>query len=370
MPSTSPGWGRGFARGRGTRLAWVKMDGENGNPLEGRQGIGRALEEAREEVGLSLRDVEEGTRIRSRYLRALEREEFDVLPAVYVLGSLKTYGDFLGLDGAALSRQLKASLLEPEEPEAQPAVAGGRRDEDDEYGAGPVWAVGFDQLFVGAGIILISVLAIMTLVAAIAQQEEPLVSQLDEPSTPEPPSEMALAGNVEGTIPQDRRADGTPNATSSEKDDESDEPKEPDSGGEDGDQSEKEDRPSIFGDVEFVPMSPSPEPSPATASASASAPASAPASTPASTMPSSASPEPPDPPAERPGRASASAEPSATGSPPPDVVSSPASAPSRQPAAAPAGSGAQRLAPAQERGQVSAAVDRQIGETFGKVGLD
>ncbi len=62
--------------------------------------IGRSLERARTERGLSLWQVEEATKIRVRYLRDLERENFDVLPAVYVLGSLKTYADYLELNGS------------------------------------------------------------------------------------------------------------------------------------------------------------------------------------------------------------------------------------------------------------------------------
>ena len=160
--------------------------------------IGRSLERARTERGLALWQVEEATKIRARYLRDLERENFDVLPAVYVLGSLKTYADFLGLDGAALSRQLKASLVEPAEADApdQPAALGDARDEDDEYEAAPVPAVGFDQLFLGMGVILVSILAVMTIVTAVAQGDESPISQLDQPSAPEAPSEIALAGNV------------------------------------------------------------------------------------------------------------------------------------------------------------------------------
>ena len=82
------------------------MSGEAGNPLTGLE-IGSTLKRAREKRGLSLQQVEEATKIRSRYLRDLENENFDVLPAVYVLGSLKTYAEHLGLDGAAMTRELK-----------------------------------------------------------------------------------------------------------------------------------------------------------------------------------------------------------------------------------------------------------------------
>jgi cytoskeleton protein RodZ len=70
--------------------------------------IGQILEKARKERGLTLDEVENATKIRKRYLSGLEREDFGVLPdAVYVQGFLKTYANYLGLDGEELSRELK-----------------------------------------------------------------------------------------------------------------------------------------------------------------------------------------------------------------------------------------------------------------------
>jgi cytoskeleton protein RodZ len=66
-------------------------------------GIGEQLREARLAAGLELDHVEDAIRIRVRYLDAMEREAWDVLPAeAYVRGFLHTYGDHLGLDGEAL----------------------------------------------------------------------------------------------------------------------------------------------------------------------------------------------------------------------------------------------------------------------------
>lgn len=89
----------------------------NGSP-QAEPKIGRSLELARKERGLSLHQVEEETKIRARYLRELERENFDVLPPVYVQGSLKTYANFLGLDGEALTRELKRQQPLEDDPEA------------------------------------------------------------------------------------------------------------------------------------------------------------------------------------------------------------------------------------------------------------
>ena len=74
----------------------------------GESKIGRVLEGRRRERGLSLEEVEQATKIRKRYLMGLEREDYAMLPdAVYARGFLKTYANFLGLDGQALSQQLK-----------------------------------------------------------------------------------------------------------------------------------------------------------------------------------------------------------------------------------------------------------------------
>jgi hypothetical protein len=62
--------------------------------------IGSSLREARIRQGYDLAEAEVGTKIRVKYLDALEDERFDVLPApTYVKGFLRSYADFLGLDG-------------------------------------------------------------------------------------------------------------------------------------------------------------------------------------------------------------------------------------------------------------------------------
>src|SRR6478672_1080426 len=62
--------------------------------------IGPALREARERRGLAFGDVEADTAIRTRYIRALEEEQFHVLPGpTYTKGFLRAYAEYLGLDG-------------------------------------------------------------------------------------------------------------------------------------------------------------------------------------------------------------------------------------------------------------------------------
>jgi hypothetical protein len=62
--------------------------------------IGTSLREARMRFGVDLLEAEQATKIRSKYLRALEDERFEILPAqTYVKGFLRSYAEYLGLDG-------------------------------------------------------------------------------------------------------------------------------------------------------------------------------------------------------------------------------------------------------------------------------
>ena len=66
--------------------------------------IGKQLQAARKERGLRFADVARELRISADYLKLLESGDFDQLPApTYVSGFLRSYGKFLGLDGADLA---------------------------------------------------------------------------------------------------------------------------------------------------------------------------------------------------------------------------------------------------------------------------
>jgi cytoskeleton protein RodZ len=80
--------------------------------------IGDALRSARERRGLTVAEVEAQTKIRGKYLRALEEEEWDVLPsAAYVKGYLRTYARLVGIDADALvdeyRRQVEVNIEPP-----------------------------------------------------------------------------------------------------------------------------------------------------------------------------------------------------------------------------------------------------------------
>jgi hypothetical protein len=85
--------------------------------------IGSSLRTAREHQQLELAAVERETRIRTKYLEALEEERFDVLPGTaYVKGFLRTYADFLGLDGLRFVDEFNERYAPAEMPEAPPPV--------------------------------------------------------------------------------------------------------------------------------------------------------------------------------------------------------------------------------------------------------
>jgi helix-turn-helix protein len=76
-------------------------------------GIGDTLREARMRQGLDIADVETKTKIRAKYLRALENEEFSMLPgSTFVRTFLRTYAEQLGLDPHRLVEEYRA-LHEP-----------------------------------------------------------------------------------------------------------------------------------------------------------------------------------------------------------------------------------------------------------------
>lgn len=82
------------------------------------KAIGSVLRQRREALGITVDQVQEATKIRSRYLLALENDEFSQIPAeIYALGFLRAYARYLGLDGEALIRAWRSQPVNTETPE-------------------------------------------------------------------------------------------------------------------------------------------------------------------------------------------------------------------------------------------------------------
>jgi len=91
-------------------------------------GIGETLREARVRQRVNIEELEQSTKIRAKYLRALENEEFGLLPGpTYVKSFLRTYAEKLGLDAQLLVEEFRAQYEEPEPVEIQP-IASAPRD--------------------------------------------------------------------------------------------------------------------------------------------------------------------------------------------------------------------------------------------------
>ncbi|WP_046215415.1 helix-turn-helix domain-containing protein [Paenibacillus wulumuqiensis] len=86
--------------------------------------LGRQLRDARLARGLSLDDVQEMTKIRKRYLEAIEAGDFKVLPgSFYVRAFIKTYAEAVGLNADELLQEHQDAVPEAEpEPVMEPVV--------------------------------------------------------------------------------------------------------------------------------------------------------------------------------------------------------------------------------------------------------
>ena len=133
--------------------------------------IGSTLREARMRNRIDITEVEARTKIRAKYLRAIENEEWDLLPGpVYIKSFLRTYGDYLGLDSRALIDDFKRRYERPSDNEMRPIAPLGR--ERDRAARGPLlppWAL--------IGLVL------LVLVAALY-----IVGRSNSPGTPAPPT--------------------------------------------------------------------------------------------------------------------------------------------------------------------------------------
>jgi cytoskeleton protein RodZ len=90
--------------------------------------IGATLRETRMRAHIDVSEIEAKTKIRARYLRALENEEWDLLPGpTFVRSFLRTYAQALGLDGKALVEEYRMRFEPTSDIDHQPAVASPRR---------------------------------------------------------------------------------------------------------------------------------------------------------------------------------------------------------------------------------------------------
>jgi cytoskeleton protein RodZ len=130
--------------------------------------IGTTLREARIRARIDISEVEARTKIRAKYLRAIENEEWDLLPGpVYVKSFLRTYGEFLGLDSRQLVDEFKRRYERPSDQDLRPISSLGRERERRErrrrrLRLGPIGAVVIVLAAVGVALYLVGTLSSKT----------------------------------------------------------------------------------------------------------------------------------------------------------------------------------------------------------------
>ena len=93
--------------------------------------IGERLREARMRQKIDIAEVESATKIRAKYLRALENEEFSLLPGnTFVKTFLRTYAEYLGLDAQLLVEEYRVEHEPRGDSDLQPMVSRPRREKE------------------------------------------------------------------------------------------------------------------------------------------------------------------------------------------------------------------------------------------------
>jgi hypothetical protein len=159
-------------------------------------GIGETLREARVRQRVNIEELEQSTKIRAKYLRALENEEFGLLPGpTYVKSFLRTYAEKLGLDAHLLVEEFRAQYEEPEPVEIQPIPSAGRdrprRPPTPRFGPGAA-----------IGVAVVALLAFLLVLGLTGGEDEPerTVDRGPEreqpapqkPATPAPPERVEM----------------------------------------------------------------------------------------------------------------------------------------------------------------------------------
>jgi cytoskeletal protein RodZ len=121
--------------------------------------IGATLREARMRARIDVSEIEATTKIRAKYLRALENEEWGLLPGpTFVKSFLRTYAQALGLDGKALVEEYRLHHERPSDAMLEPIVSTPQRNRGRTPSTGP--SRGY-LAAVGAIVVVIVVLLIL-----------------------------------------------------------------------------------------------------------------------------------------------------------------------------------------------------------------
>src|SRR3954447_15816172 len=143
--------------------------------------IGETLREARMRRRIDMTEVETATKIRGKYLRALENEEWDLLPGpTFVKSFLRTYAEYLGLDARLLVEEYRQRYERPSTQDLTPFSARRppkRRRRARLASLGPILVIA------GIGVVL---LVSLYLLGTIGQDDETPAPPTQASQTPAP----------------------------------------------------------------------------------------------------------------------------------------------------------------------------------------
>jgi cytoskeleton protein RodZ len=133
--------------------------------------IGATLREARMRERIDVSEIEAQTKIRAKYLRALENEEWGLLPGpTFVKSFLRTYAQALGLDGKALVEEYRLAHERPSDAMLEPIVSTPQRNRGRQSSSGP--SRGY-MLTLGAIAAVIVVLVVLLLLGGGSSPSKP-----------------------------------------------------------------------------------------------------------------------------------------------------------------------------------------------------
>ncbi|HEX3433107.1 MAG TPA: helix-turn-helix domain-containing protein [Solirubrobacteraceae bacterium] len=128
--------------------------------------IGETLRDARMRARIDVSEIEAKTKIRAKYLRALENEEWGLLPGpTFVKSFLRTYAQALGLDGKALVEEYRLSHEHPSEAALEPIVSSPQRSRGRPSGGRPPGGPSRGYMAAVGAIVVVIVLLIVALIS-------------------------------------------------------------------------------------------------------------------------------------------------------------------------------------------------------------
>jgi len=161
--------------------------------------IGATLREARTRARIDIAEIETATKIRAKYLRALENEEWDQLPGpTFVKTFLRTYAEALGLDAKVLvddyklrHERLADSELRPISP--RPQATGGRGPRRPGRGSQRSLRFGGGGRSPRGPVTLVLVLLVIGILAVIGGTQDDEVGRLADPPSPASPTSAEVS---------------------------------------------------------------------------------------------------------------------------------------------------------------------------------